>query len=181
LVILLTAGCNTVAVPLTVTVEDAPCVILQAALLPIVIFPAQLRLPPAVMAITPAFVVPEDPTVMFAETFKAEPLLKVSVPLPGFTDAMFNVAQAAMVPAGMFTLNPPSIFTTSPATGKMPVPTAEPPELSDQVVLLVQLPVALEKYVDCPIAAVNNIKFVINIIINLNIDLGNDFFMGLIG
>ena len=110
--------------------------------------------PPLVNATLPAFKLPAPTAIVFKpapdrgiviapDTLRVIPLFIVREVAVTFVKVID--AQAAF--AVTVTLNPPSIVTTSPATGKIPAPTAGPPELSDHVVFVFQLPVALEKYV----------------------------------
>ena len=114
--------------------------------------------PPLVNAILPAFTVPApiasvlipealppDPVlgiVITPETFNVNPVLILKVLVCAFVVEKVTFAHEASEVT--VTLSLPSITTLSSAPGKIPVPTADPPEVYDQVVLLFQLPVAME-------------------------------------
>lgn len=102
---------------------------------------------PAVRIPAPTLIVWTNPLfglimVMRPETARVLVPDMVNVELAPIAFVKFMVAHAAG--ALTVTIKARSIFTASPATGKIPAPTAAPPEESDQVVLELQLPDALE-------------------------------------
>jgi len=106
-----------------------------------------VRVAPLTIVIVPVAcppAAPVTPDVMAPLTVRlGEPLAaKVNVPLPLPLTPIEMLAHAASVTLTV-TVNPPSIVTTSPATGKL-APLA-PPEVADQTAVLFQLPVATEK------------------------------------
>jgi hypothetical protein len=90
---------------------------------------------------------PAPPKATTPETDKLGLPLVANVKVPVLPELTFfpkvRLAHSAFV---IFTVteNPPSIYTSSSDPGNTPDPTADPLEVNDHVVLLFQLPVALE-------------------------------------